>query len=136
MFLGRIIDGLTGGDTGTIFAYVADVTEPHERGKKFGILGATVGIGFILGPTIGGILSHIGLSIPFYAACLLTIVNMIFGYFVLPESLDRKHRTTDFSLSLISIHLLKFKTHLQNHNYETSSLSVYFISLLLRNFKA
>lgn len=97
LFLGRIIDGLTGGDISTVMAYVADVTEPQERGKYYGIIGATVGFGFILGPSLGGIISHISLAAPMYAAAGITLLNALYGYFVLPESLDKKHRMTDFS---------------------------------------
>jgi DHA1 family tetracycline resistance protein-like MFS transporter len=98
LYIGRIIDGLTGGDISTIFAYIADITEPKDRGKYFGIIGATVGFGFILGPTFGGLLSHFGLSAPLFAAAGLTLINMLFGYFVLPESLKKEHRMSDFSL--------------------------------------
>lgn len=98
IFIGRIIDGLTGGDISTAFAYVADVTQPQERGKYFGVIGATVGFGFILGPSLGGLVSHISLSAPVFLAAGLTILNILYGYFVLPESLDNQHRMSDFSL--------------------------------------
>ena len=98
LFLGRIIDGLTGGDISTMFAYVADVTKPEERGKLFGFIGATVGVGFMIGPSIGGLMAHISLSAPFYLAAVVTLVNAAFGYFVLPESLKKEHRMVDFSL--------------------------------------
>lgn len=99
LFLGRIIDGLTGGDISTMFAYIADVTKPEERGKVFGFLGAIVGVGFMIGPSIGGFLSKISLATPFYVAAALTLMNAGFGYFVLPESLKKEHRMADFSLS-------------------------------------
>jgi len=92
LFIGRIIDGLTGGDISTIFAYIADITKPQDRGKIFGIIGATVGVGFMLGPSIGGFVSLINLSAPFYLAAGLTLLSMIFGYFVLPESLKKENR--------------------------------------------
>ena len=98
LFLGRIIDGFTGGDISTAMAYVADVTKPQERGKYFGIIGATVGFGFILGPSLGGLLAHISLSTPLYVAAALTLLNAAYGYFVLPESLDTEHRMSDFSI--------------------------------------
>ncbi len=109
LFLGRIIDGLTGGDISTIFAYIADISEPKDRGKYFGIVGATVGFGFIIGPTLGGLAAKISYSAPFFFAAGLTIINMLFGYFVLPESLDKKHRMVDFSLK----HLNPFTPLLQ-----------------------
>ena len=98
LFIARAIDGITGGDVSTVIAYVADVTKPQDRGKYFGVVGATIGLGFMLGPTIGGLVSSISLSAPVFLAAGLTIINMIYGYFVLPESLDPKHRMDDFSL--------------------------------------
>lgn len=98
LFLGRIIDGLTGGDISTMFAYIADVTKPEERGKLFGFIGAVVGVGFMIGPSIGGLLARISLSAPFYLAAVITLLNAAFGYFVLPESLKAEHRMADFSL--------------------------------------
>jgi DHA1 family tetracycline resistance protein-like MFS transporter len=98
LFLGRIIDGLTGGDIGTIFAYIADISKPEDRGRIFGLIGAIVGVGFMIGPTVGGLMSLISLSAPFYLAAAITLLNAIFGYFVLPESLSHDHRTSDFSL--------------------------------------
>ncbi len=98
LFIARAIDGITGGDISTVLAYVADVTEPKDRGKYYGVIGATIGFGFIIGPTIGGLVSGISLSAPVFLAAGLTILNMLYGYFVLPESLDKKHRMVDFSL--------------------------------------
>jgi DHA1 family tetracycline resistance protein-like MFS transporter len=106
LFIGRVIDGLTGGDIGTIFAYVADVTKPEERGPVYGIIGALVGVGFMLGPSIGGLTSLINLSAPFYLAAGVSLANALFGYFVLPESLKKEHRMADFSLH----HLNPFST--------------------------
>ena len=98
LFIARAIDGITGGDISTVIAYIADVTEPQERGKYFGVVGATIGLGFTIGPTIGGLVSGISLSAPVFLAAGLTILNMLYGYFVLPESLSQKHRMEDFSL--------------------------------------
>jgi DHA1 family tetracycline resistance protein-like MFS transporter len=98
LFLSRIIDGITGGDISTAMAYVADVTKPQERGKYFGFIGATVGFGFIIGPSLGGLVSHISLSAPLYVAAGLTLFNVVYGYFFLPESLKKEHRMADFSI--------------------------------------
>jgi MFS transporter, DHA1 family, tetracycline resistance protein len=98
LFIARAIDGITGGDISTVIAYIADVTEPKERGKYFGIVGATIGFGFIIGPTVGGLVSSISLSAPVFLAAILTIINMLYGFFVLPESLKIENRMNDFSL--------------------------------------
>lgn len=97
LFLGRIIDGLTGGDISTAMAYVADVTQPQERGKYYGVVGAVMGFGFMLGPSVGGLVAHLSLSAPLYLAAGLSFVSMLYGYFVLPESLNKQHRSINFS---------------------------------------
>jgi MFS transporter, DHA1 family, tetracycline resistance protein len=96
LFLGRGIDGLTAGGLSALFGYVADITPEQERGKVYGQIGATVGAGFIIGPAIGGLLSHISLSAPFYAAALVSALNLLWGYFILPESLPASRRTQHF----------------------------------------
>lgn len=98
LFLGRIIDGLTGGNFSILFAYIGDISAPQERGKYFGMVGAASGVGFILGPAIGGIASHLGYAAPVYLAAALTVVNLVWGYFYLPESLRREHRVTQTRL--------------------------------------
>jgi len=99
LFLGRIIDGLTGGNISTVFAYVADITKPQDRGKVYGLLGAAGGFGFMIGPVIGGFIGSISLSLPFFIAAVVTALNMIWGYFVLPESLHKEHRSIHLDLS-------------------------------------
>jgi len=99
LFLGRAIDGLTAGGLSALFGYVADTTPEEERGKVFGQVGATIGAGFIIGPAIGGLLSHISLSAPFYVAAAVSVLNMLWGYFILPESLAPERRTRHFDAS-------------------------------------
>jgi len=98
LFIGRIIDGLTGGNISTVYAYVADISKPQDRGKIYGLLGAAGGFGFMIGPVIGGFIGSISLSLPFYIAAGITALNLIWGYFILPESLHAEHRSTHFSL--------------------------------------
>jgi DHA1 family tetracycline resistance protein-like MFS transporter len=71
---------------------MADISDESNRAKNFGMIGAAFGIGFIIGPLIGGLLGHIGLRVPFYMAAFLALVNALYGYFILPESLDKEHR--------------------------------------------
>ena len=99
LFLSRVIDGLTGGNISTMFAYVADTTPPAERSKYYGMLGASIGFGFVIGPALGGLLSHISLSAPFFIAAAVMFVNGVWGYFVLPESVTAEHRLEKFELS-------------------------------------
>ncbi|HBR12087.1 MAG TPA: tetracycline resistance MFS efflux pump [Chryseobacterium sp.] len=92
LFVGRIIAGITGASVTTASAYIADISTDEDRAKNFGLIGAAFGLGFIIGPVLGGILGHYGSRVPFYAAAVLCMVNFIYGYFVLPESLDKKNR--------------------------------------------
>jgi DHA1 family tetracycline resistance protein-like MFS transporter len=87
LFVARTIDGIFGANVSTTQAYVADVTPPEDRSRAMGLLGATFGIGFIFGPLIGGILSQVSLSAPFYFAGGLAAANAVLIFFVLPESL-------------------------------------------------
>jgi multidrug resistance protein len=94
LFLSRLIDGFTGGNISTASAYLADVTPPEKRAKNFGLLGIAFGLGFVLGPTLGGLLSQISLSAPAYVAGLASLLSAIVGFFVLPESLPKEKRDT------------------------------------------
>ncbi len=94
LFLSRLIDGFTGGNISTASAYLADVTPPEKRAKNFGVLGIAFGLGFILGPALGGLLSQISLSAPAYAAGLASLISAIVGFFALPESLPKEKRET------------------------------------------
>ncbi len=87
VFLGRIISGITGGNISTAQAYIADVTSKENRAKGMGLFGAAFGLGFILGPAIAGVTSKYGIQVPFYFAAILSFINAIALYFILPESL-------------------------------------------------
>ncbi len=87
LFAGRIIAGICGASITTGMAYIADISTPEKRASNFGMVGAAFGIGFIVGPVIGGLLGEYGPRIPFYAAAALTLLNWLYGYFILPESL-------------------------------------------------
>src|SRR6185295_19167288 len=99
LFLGRIIDGITGANFGVSFAYIADITAPEQRDKYFGMIGAILGIGMILGPAIGGLTAKLGYEAPFYFAAALTFANVLFGLFFMPESLSKAQRVQHTKLS-------------------------------------
>ncbi|WP_313265477.1 TCR/Tet family MFS transporter [Sphingobacterium sp.] len=92
LFVGRILAGLTGASISTASSYIADVSTDETRTKNFGLIGAAFGLGFIIGPVMGGVLGHYGARIPFYVASVLCLLNFLYGYFILPESLDRTKR--------------------------------------------
>ncbi len=92
LFLSRIIAGIMGASFTTGAAYIADVSPPAKRAQNFGMIGAVFGLGFIVGPLIGGLLGPIGPRVPFVASAILTLLNWLFGYFVLPESLKPENR--------------------------------------------
>lgn len=91
LFMGRIIDGISGGNISTAQAYVADVTTPENRAKGMGMIGAAFGLGFIFGPAIGGVLSRWGIQLPFLFAAGLALANATLLYFVLPETVTKDH---------------------------------------------
>ncbi|MEO5717857.1 MAG: MFS transporter [Chthoniobacterales bacterium] len=92
LFAARIIDGVSGGNISTAQAYIADISTPENRSRSMGIIGAAFGLGFTFGPMIGGVMSHISYSAPFYFAAALAAVNVVLLYFILPESLSAEHR--------------------------------------------
>ncbi|MCW3087230.1 MAG: tetracycline resistance efflux pump [Sediminibacterium sp.] len=92
LFVGRLIAGVTGASFTTASAYIADISTPENRAQNFGMIGAAFGLGFIIGPLIGGLLGELGPRIPFLVAAGLALANCLYGYFVLPESLDKEHR--------------------------------------------
>ncbi len=92
LFIGRVISGITGANISAANAYIADVSAPEDRAKNFGMIGACFGVGFILGPALGGLLGSYGLRVPFMAAAGLNLLNALYGFFVLPESHARENR--------------------------------------------
>lgn len=92
LFLGRILAGVTGASMTTATAYIADVSPPEKRAQNFGLVGAAFGLGFIIGPVIGGVLGQYGSRAPFIAAAILAFLNFLYGFFILPESLKPENR--------------------------------------------
>jgi MFS transporter, DHA1 family, tetracycline resistance protein len=92
LFLGRTIAGIAGASFTPAYAYVADVSPPDKRAQSFGLISAAFGVGFILGPALGGLLGQLGTRTPFFAAAALSLVNLVYGTFVLPESLPTEAR--------------------------------------------
>ena len=91
LFVGRILDGITGGNISTAQAYIADITTEENRAKGMGLVGAAFGVGFIFGPAIGGILSQWGVNVPFFFAAALCFANAVLLYFTLPETVTANH---------------------------------------------
>ncbi len=106
LFVGRIISGITTSNVATAFAYITDVTPPEKRAKQFGLISAAFGIGFIIGPAVGGFLGNINLRFPFWAAAALSLANALYGLFILPESLPPERRAKSaYSLAFPSLSL-------------------------------
>jgi len=93
LFVGRVISGITAASFGTAFAYIADVAPPEKRAASFGMVGAAFGLGFVLGPALGGILGEVSPRLPFWVAGALALANAAYGFFVLPESLAKDKRS-------------------------------------------
>jgi DHA1 family tetracycline resistance protein-like MFS transporter len=92
LFVGRVIAGLTAANFTAVTAYIADVSSPEKRAQNFGMVGAAFGLGFIIGPAIGGLLGNVGLRVPFLVVAGITLLNALYGFFVLPESLKPENR--------------------------------------------
>lgn len=95
LFLGRIFSGICSSSLPTATAYISDVTPPEKRAKAFGIFGAAFGVGFVLGPAIGGWLGAMSSRLPFWVAAAMSLVNAMYGFFILPESLAPEKRQTE-----------------------------------------
>ena len=92
LFVGRIIAGITGASFTTATAYIADVSTPEKRAQNFGLVGAAFGLGFIIGPVLGGLFAHFGPRVPFVVAAVLSLCNFLYGFFLVPESLPASQR--------------------------------------------
>jgi len=92
LFVGRIIAGITGASFTTATAYIADVSTPEKRAQNFGLVGAAFGLGFIIGPVVGGLFAHFGPRVPFVVAAVLSLCNFLYGFFLVPESLPVERR--------------------------------------------
>ena len=93
LFVGRIIDGVSGGSVGTAQAYIADITGPEERSKAMGLIGAAFGLGFIFGPALGGVMAaYFGHAAPMITAGVLAIINALLIFILLPESISKEQR--------------------------------------------
>ncbi|MEP7196329.1 MAG: TCR/Tet family MFS transporter [Saprospiraceae bacterium] len=92
LFFGRIVAGITGASFSVAGSFIADLSEPEKKAQNFGLIGAAFGLGFIIGPLLGSLLGQFGTRVPFFGAAALALINFIFGYFVLPESLNEDHR--------------------------------------------
>ena len=98
LLIGRLIAGITGANISAVSAYIADVSPPEKRAQNFGLIGVAFGLGFIVGPALGGILGSVDLRLPFLVVAGITFLNVLYGFFILPESLLRENRRA-FSLS-------------------------------------
>jgi DHA1 family tetracycline resistance protein-like MFS transporter len=94
LFVGRVISGITAASISTSFAYIADVTPAEKRAGAFGIIGAAFGVGFVLGPALGGVLADFGPRLPFWVAAIMSLTNFLYGLLVLPESLPPERRAS------------------------------------------
>jgi DHA1 family tetracycline resistance protein-like MFS transporter len=101
LFAARIVDGLSGGNISTARAYVADITEPKDRARAYGLIGAAFGLGFILGPALSGVLSAVSYTAPIWAAAALTLVAAVMTWLWLPETVHRARAGTGNPLSYV-----------------------------------
>jgi len=127
LFLGRIIDGVSGGNISTAQAYIADVTTKEDRAKGMGLIGAAFGLGFVFGPAIGGILSRWGINVPFLFAGGLALANAVLLYFTLPETITPDHPARVSAAAGRSWHRLI--SSLQNPRLAIV-LAIYFLSIV------
>lgn len=124
LFIGRIIAGICGASFTTASAYIADISTHENRAKNFGMIGAAFGLGFIIGPVLGSLFGSFGTRVPFLAAAFFSLLNFLFGYFILPESLSKDHRRNFDWKRANPFGSLK---HLAKHKTVLSFISILFI---------
>ena len=137
LFVGRLVSGITAATFSTATAYIADVTPPAERAGKFGLIGAAFGVGFVLGPAIGGLLGSADPRLPFWVAAAFSLTNTAYGYFVLPESLPAEKRSAfawrtasplgAFALLRSDVHLLGLSSAMFLFNLAHAALPAVFV---------
>ena len=137
LWVGRIVSGVTSASIGTAFAYVADVTRPEKRAKSYGMMGAAFGIGFIVGPALGGVLTTVSPRLPFWVSASFSLANFCYGLFILPESLPHSRRAAFSwlranpvgSLKLLRAHpqLMRFAAIHFLYNLAHQSLATVFV---------
>jgi len=134
LFLGRLIAGIMGASLTTANAYIADVSTPETRARNYGLAGVAFGLGFIFGPALGGLLGGINLRLPFIMAAILALINWLYGFFVLPESLTADRRS---SLSWQKLNPLTSILRLRNYPLVAGlSVAVIFTSLAQRGLES
>lgn len=112
LFVGRIVAGITGASFTTASAYIADISTPETRAKNFGMIGAAFGLGFIIGPALGGLLGSFGTRVPFMVAAGLCLLNFLYGLFILPESLPAdKRRAFEWMRAIPGVSLYNLKKY-------------------------
>jgi DHA1 family tetracycline resistance protein-like MFS transporter len=137
LWVGRIVSGVTSASIGTAFAYVADVTTPEKRARSYGMMGAAFGIGFIVGPALGGVLTSVSPRLPFWVSASFSLANFCYGLFILPESLPHSRRSAFSwmranpvgSLKLLRAHpqLMRFAAIHFLYNLAHQSLATVFV---------
>jgi DHA1 family tetracycline resistance protein-like MFS transporter len=112
LFIGRILSGIAGASHTVATAYIADISTNEEKAKNFGLIGAAFGLGFIIGPSIGGMTAKFGVEVPFLIAATLTLLNFVYGFFFIPESLPKeKRRPINFSKMIPGNSILKLASY-------------------------
>ena len=125
LFVGRILAGICGASFTVATAYIADISAPEKKAQNFGIMGAAFGLGFIIGPLLGGVFAQWGIRVPFYVASGLSLLNLIYGLIVLPESLSKENRR---EVNLKRANPITSLLHLKKHGAFMGLVLAFFIA--------